>query len=158
MRSDDVTRTVVVIVHASVGEIAGGAHAGCGELLRSHLLVDLRTNIRSHAEAFHRVRVETIHDLWSRKTKAVDVIRFAIRDIKRHAILRERRLIEHAAYTKLSRVDVVERLRELHTAKTLRRTVGPTVVRASVVCALDKVQRSRVRIAFREVPTLVADL
>src|ERR1051325_3572527 len=150
MRPDDVTSAIVVIVHTSVREIAGGAHAGRGEFLRSHLLVDLRTDVRSHAEAFHRVRVKTVHDFWSRKSKAVDVIRLAIRDVERDAILRQRRLIEHAADAKLSRVDVVERLRELHTAKTLWRTIGPTVVRASVVRALDKVQRCRVGIAFRK--------
>src|SRR6185503_13022992 len=160
MRPDDVTSAVVVIVHTSVREIAGSAHAGCGELLRSHLLIDLRTDVRSHAEAFHRVRVKAVHDLWSRKTKAVDVIRFTRRtiDVERHAIIGQRRLIEHAADAKLARVDVVERLRELYSAKTLRRTVGPTVVRPAVIRSLNKVQRGRVRIAFRKVPTLVSNL
>src|SRR6185369_10488755 len=143
MRADDVTGAVVVIVHASVGEIAGGAHAGCGELLRSHLLVDLRTDVRSHAEAFHRVRVEAVHDLRSGKTKAVDVVRLAIRDVERHAIIGQRRLIEHAADAKLPRVDVVERLGELYATETLWRTVGPTVVRPTVVRSLYKVQRGR---------------
>src|SRR5215470_15656151 len=98
MRSDDVSRAVVVIVLSAISKVAGAADARLRELLRAHLLVNRRANVRSHAEAFHRVRIEPILDLRPRNTEPVNVIWLAgVRiDIERDAVIRERRLIEHA--------------------------------------------------------------
>src|ERR1700752_698824 len=105
MRADDVARAVVVIAHAAIGEVTSATNSVLRELLRAHLLVNLRADVRCHSKAFHRVRIKSVLNLWPRNTKAVGVVWFAgfAIDIERDAVFLQRRLIEHTSDAKLAR-------------------------------------------------------
>ena len=143
-------RAVVVIVLIFIGEVADTADAIRGELCRTHRLIDLRADIGRHAETFHRVRIEAVLDLRPRETEAVDVVGLAlVVEVERHAIVCERRLIEHAANAELARENVVELLHQLQTAEANWLT-APTRSRidVGVIRPLNEIHRGGVGIAL----------
>ena len=143
-----------MVVLSLVREVAGAADAIHRELLRSHPLVDFRADVGGHTEALHGVRIEAVLDFRPRDAEAVRVSGLAVRvEIELHAVLRERRLIEHAADAELAREDVIEFLHELQAAET-----HVVVIDRRVVRPLDEIHGGGVGIALREVPPLVADL